>query len=610
MRRRLRAYAADAARALEHAPVETGLALLLAVAFSLAIETDTPESMRVWLETAVLVLLAGAAAWAATLLRALDVVSQRVRWAITLAGLVLAAVYGLVWLDLEHGAEAWRAAALVAAAWLFVAWAPALAGSDGAARSAAFRDVGGRFVVRLIGAALYGAGLFVGLALAIGAVNTLFELGMEGRIYGHVFGWIAFALIPLVVFGGVELYAGAEPAHGDRLRAVTHRLITWLVVPLVIVYYGILCAYVVRIVITRELPHNLVSPMVIAAGLLSAVALVLIDPRPAEDARDRLMRAIPWLFLPLAVLGGWAILARVGQYGWTEFRYLRLVLLGALALLAGAAALASLRRRALALHLVPVVPALLLVLGSVGPWSAQAVSLRSQRDVLGDALARAGFDDAPLPVSTTAPAPADTVPAELYETIRSTSSYLVDSHGPDALEPWLTPPVDREVARSLPHFLGLVAAGPRPGTPRSFFVHLRPGEPVGTGRGRVQRVTLADRRQVLEPDGAGGLPLGVPLNGATYRVDLGGLVHSSAPHGPDGALPPDLAVLPLLDPDGAPAGELLILDLGMTREAGEGGWRLMRLDALARLDAGAADSAGVGSSGRDSPARAAPQSPR
>jgi 4-amino-4-deoxy-L-arabinose transferase-like glycosyltransferase len=160
----------------------------------------------------------------------------------------------------------------------------------------------------------------------------------------------------------------------------------FLVPPLLVIYGAILYAYVIRIGITGEVPKNLVSPMVLAAGGLAALALLLFDPRPERGPADRALRWAPPLFLPLSVLGAAAILMRVDQYGWTEFRLLRLLLLLVMAGLAAAASLLLVRRRRFPLHVMLLVLAAALVLTASGPWGAVAVARRSQQARLDTAL--------------------------------------------------------------------------------------------------------------------------------------------------------------------------------------------------------------------------------
>src|SRR5690606_38254938 len=186
------------------------------------------------------------------------------RWAVTLAGAFVIAAYAFTALDLEYEAAAWRAALLIGAALAWLIALPAAAGpSTGAVER--MRRIDGRVLLRVIGAVLYGAALFAGLALALRAIDVLFELQLDGDIYAHVWGWTSFVLIPWIVLGGLRDYV--RPIEQENAVAgVAQRIAIYLVPPLLAIYYLILYAYVVRIMVTQEIPKNLVSPLVLVAG--------------------------------------------------------------------------------------------------------------------------------------------------------------------------------------------------------------------------------------------------------------------------------------------------------------------------------------------------------
>jgi hypothetical protein len=428
------AYLRDARSGFRRAPVEVLATLWVALTFSLAVESGDP-AFPAWFEILVSALLMLAIAWTGTLLEAAGVWSARRRWIVTLAGVLVAGAYALTFADFRYEAEGWRAALLVGAAVLWLVALPAFAGPR-AGRVERMRTIDGRVLLRLIGAYLYGAALFAGLALALAAVDSLFELELDGEIYGHVFGWIWFALVPWIVLGGLGDYL-RPLEEKSAVASVAQRIVLYLVPPLLAIYYVILFAYVARILITGEVPKNLVSPLVLAAGGLSALALLLFDPRPGERGLGRWLRVTPALFVPVAALGFWAIVQRTDQYGLTEFRVIRFAVLTTLTLLAIAGAMWLIRRRAFALHVIPLVLAAVALLGPIGPWSALALPRRSQEARLEASLAAVGI----APDDTGYVAPPDTaarvVPAAAYEGIRGSAQYLAQHFGPDALPPVL-----------------------------------------------------------------------------------------------------------------------------------------------------------------------------
>jgi hypothetical protein len=558
-------------------------AVVLGLAWSHAIEAGG-DAFRSWAELAITAVLVLTAAWTATLLHALGAWSARRRWSVTLAGAAAAALYGAVWLDLERAAEAWRSALLLGAAVLWLVSVPWLRSRS----IGEMRAVSGRVLLRSLGALLYAAALFVGLALALRAIDTLFELSLGSSIYGHVFGWIFLVLVPWIVIGGIADYVG--PGTSD-VGGVVHRMAAFLVPPLLAIYCAILYAYAVRMGITGEVPKNLVSPLVLAAGSLATVALLLFDPRPRTGPAARLLRAAPPLFIPLAALGVAAILMRVGQYGWTEFRLLRLVLLGVLGVLAAGAAFQLIRGRRFALHIATLGLAGVLVLAAVGPWSVSATSRRSQQQRLDRALRAADIEpSAPASAPAAAVAVAErTVPAAVYSDIASITTYLASHHGVRALPPALAAlvpvPADAyDVARRL----GLRPVAPEEGEQEMRFGRLGHAGALEIGGLTVRRLYVAPYRgetrsgdAVAEQDGD---LLRIRLDGLVLTASLGDLAAAleSPRRSGAGDLAPERARLPVTDEAGRVRGSLLVLEINL--EVGGGALRLHRLDGLLLLD--------------------------
>jgi hypothetical protein len=559
---RARRYVDDAVRAFDRAPVEVAVAVFTAICFSYAVEAGGDAFPR-WLELAITALLVICGAWSATMLHALGVFTTLQRWATTLFCAVAAAAYGQWLLDIELGGEAWRAAMLIAAAalWLLaLPWLgrlPLLQRDDGSDdRVLRLRLVTGRILLRLIGALLYCAALFAGLALALGAVNALFELDLRGHIYAHVAGWIFFVLAPWIVIGGIADYARPPEEH-NAVAGVVHRMSAFLVPPLLALYTVILYAYTLRIAITGEVPKNIVSPMVLAAGLLALAALLLFDPRPGTSAGARTLRAAPPLFVPLAALGAWTILMRVGQYGWTEFRLLRLLLLITLGILAAGAAWHVLRRRRLALHIGLFALAGVMLAAALG---VPALARSSQQARLEHALARAGIPaDGPVPSDTVV------VDIDLFDDVNSSARYLVQHFGTGALPPVLATGATHEDSYNLAGMLGLRRA--EPATPRAH--HLMGMMEVETSiavDGAVMHRIIAGPRRSAPGAGNARLDqatrsLRMTTSDGVFTADLKPLLAYFAATEREGALPAEQASLPALDEGGATRGRLLLLEI-------------------------------------------------
>jgi len=474
--RTLRAYAADAREAFRIAPLEVLLGILVAASFSLLQRSDWPEEN--WVRILVWVWLSFAPLLAITTLHLRGAVGRPAR-AFASGGVVMAAgLYAFGLFDPDHAAEMWRFACLMLAGIFFALLTPAIPPRAGD-RLAHWQFAFG-LLARAFGVAVYSGVLFLALAGAVASVVNLFELPQPDRLYGDMAAWIFLAAAPWILVGGVPRLLEDAVRQRDGAPLMVVRFGRFVYAPVVVVYLAILYAYGAKVLFTQELPKNLVSPLVLAAGLLGMAGALLMEPLHADREQrglSLLVRWVPALLLPLLPFAYLAILMRQGQYGWTEFRYLRLagtVLLTVVAIL-GTVWLA--RRKMPPLASVPGILALGLLLVSIGPWSAQAVSRRDQQRRLRTALREAGV---PVPVRFVDPAyettaitsdpylpgyvsPRPTRRTEglvavgegQYQTIRETARYLAESHGMDAVVQVVGPGARRyrgawEMAEALP----------------------------------------------------------------------------------------------------------------------------------------------------------------
>lgn len=422
--RTLRAYAADARAAFRDAPVEVLLGVALSVALSVQVRTASFSEFDFWR-------LAAALGLAFPLVLALSVLSARgaigtsVRWMGTAAVLAACGAFGWLGLHEDRDADGWRWMLLAGAAVLLLVMTPAVPWRQRDRRGGwAF---GWRLAVRTVGIGLYAAALFAVLAGAVAAIVSLFELRKPDHLYTDLAGAVFFAFAPWIFVGGIGRLSAPPPA--DVPEGVS-RLGRWLYAPVVVIYLAVLYAYAAKVVATGELPRNLLSPLVIAAGLIGLLGAALLEPVHDDDEHrglSLLVRAVPALLLPLAALALWALAIRVDAYGWTEFRYVRVAAVVAIGIVGIAGTVRLVRRRRPLQGTIPAVFAAVLLLSALGPWSAPAVSRRDQSARLRAALHDARIDPARLPAQGVL------VDSAAHARIESGARYLLDAHGIAAL---------------------------------------------------------------------------------------------------------------------------------------------------------------------------------
>lgn len=563
--RTLRAYAADARAAFRSAPVEVALGVFLAVLLSIQVRSDgftDDEFARV----AASVALAFPLVLSLSVLAARGVIGAAARWVGTLAVLAACAAFGLWWMREGRDADGWRWALLASAAVLLLGMTPGIPWRTRDRRGGwAF---GWRLALRVVGIGLYAVALFVVLAGAVNAVVSLFELRRPEHLYADLAGFVFFAFAPWIFVGGIERFSAPAPAG---VPEGVSRLGRWLYAPVLVIYLAILYAYGLKVVATGELPLNRFSPLVIAAGVLGLLGAVFLEPVHEDDEHrgvSMLVRAMPALLLPLVPLALWALGARLGEYGWTEFRYARLAVVMAIGILAvlGTARLA--RRRRPLQGTIPAVFAAVLLASALGPWSATAVSRRDQTARLRAELRRANVDPRRLPADSVV------VDSAAYERIGSIARYLVNAHGVDALRAVIAAlPDSTRGAWDLPERLGL-RRGCRPsdevngylawgdGVPGLIGGRLVQLEVTETDPGREAQVTprlravLANDRLRVRADGWSAEADLSPLARRMYaRPDACGPMQARVFDYP---LQPAEALVPLVDASGAVRGQVLL----------------------------------------------------
>ncbi len=280
-------------------------------------------------------------------------------------------------------------------------------------------------------AALFGGCVAVvlglGLSLAYAALDTLLDVDLGSRAYGHTWT-ICLALVwPLVGLGNAPRIAGlTDRAEAGRLVAV---LVGYVLVPVVAIYLIILYLYVGRIVITWSLPSGEAAPMIWGCAAIAVITHVLAYP--LRESGIKVVRlyhrhAFRALLVPVVVLA-FAVWVRVDAYGFTEQRYV--LALGTAALLVHS--LLGVAWPARRLVQAPAALCALLILGSFGPWGAIAVSTRSQVGILRGLLEHEGIlvEDRIVPAS-------QPPGSETAQRIGSVVAYLVESGKTEAIAPW------------------------------------------------------------------------------------------------------------------------------------------------------------------------------
>jgi hypothetical protein len=311
---------------------------------------------------------------------------------------------------------------LVVGMHLFVAVAPWL----GRGEMNGFWQFNKTLFLRACIAALFTGVLFAGLAIALAAVENLFELQVPGERYGQLWALLVGMFATWFFLAGVPedldaLDAVEEYPKGLKIFA------QYVLLPLVVVYFVILAAYAGKIILAWDWPYGWVSRLILGFSVAGMFSLLLLWPIREREGSRWILTAARWFYIvlaPLLVMYFLAVLRRLSDYGLTENRYLGIIV----GLWLAAMVLYFLVSRQKSLKIIPLTLGVLAFALSVGPWGVFAVSEHSQVARLHQLLARNGRLAEDRLVAGGAGVPA-AMPFEDSREISAVLEYLREMHG-------------------------------------------------------------------------------------------------------------------------------------------------------------------------------------
>lgn len=276
--------------------------------------------------------------------------------------------------------------------------------------------------------------LYAGLALAILAVDQLFDLNLEERIYMRLFFTLAGIFNTVYFLFHFPKKFEFETTDAGY-TAIFKNLCKYILIPVVGLYFLILYTYGGKILATWNLPKGWVSSLVLGFSVAGIFTYLLNFYLPEHDDAAWVRGYRKWFWrvqLPLTVLLFVAIGRRIADYGVTEPRYL-VAHLGVWLL---AACLYFLFSKHDNIKYIPISLGLFGLVFAFGPFSAVRVAERSQTSRLIALLEKNGrWQNEKLVQGTSI------VPTEDVQSITSTLEFL-DRRNALTRMPWLPMPVD------------------------------------------------------------------------------------------------------------------------------------------------------------------------
>jgi hypothetical protein len=343
-----------------------------AAAAAFGIVATFPGGEDAWSRMAFIAALGFPVTIAITLLGEARGWSARTRTALIVAGLLGLVAFYLVWPGMERRHDAMRYFQLSAALHLGVAFLPFL----GAPETIAFWQYNRRLFLGFLRALVFSGVLFVGIAIALGALDKLFGVDIDGEAYFRIWLVVALVVNTWIFLAAVpdDLAALEQDTEYPRALKVFAQ---YILTPLAFTYLVILLAYLVKIVAGAEWPSGWIGWLVASVSVTGLLGFLLVHPLRGDPAEGWIRTYARWLFIgliPAALMLLVAFWKRIVPYGLTEPRTLGLVL--GIWLL-GIALLFVLRSGA-SIRTIPVTLSALLLLTLFGPLSLTRLSVASQ----------------------------------------------------------------------------------------------------------------------------------------------------------------------------------------------------------------------------------------
>ncbi len=291
----------------------------------------------------------------------------------------------------------------------------------------------GTSISRFITAALFTIGLGLGVSAGVLAVNYLFF----DTSYLNV--WLLIRqlwIIAIGIFGSWFWLAGLPQAKGKseyELPIIVSLFLRYIWIPLVIAFFVILYAYLVKVLLLWQWPKGGVAQWILAFAGVGMVAFLVAYTLSRDAAHGWLQKIFVGFFvslLPLVIVLFVAIGVRMNAYGVTEPRYL--VTMGGVWLLANA--LYYLFSKSKTLRFAPYSLSLVLLLAIAGPWNMFTVSMNSQVSSLQKLLVQNHIMQNGQIVRAASPI---VLSSSEYDTIQSKFEYIIGHDGAAKIKPWL-----------------------------------------------------------------------------------------------------------------------------------------------------------------------------
>ncbi|MDU4018161.1 MAG: DUF4153 domain-containing protein [Finegoldia magna] len=240
-----------------------------------------------------------------------------------------------------------------------------------------YADYAVKIILAIIESLIYCVTIFVGIVAILYTTKELFKLNLNlSNLIVTCAVVIFFLLNATIILSKFPLKYCEENLKIKWLTPFKF-LFTRIIAPLFLIYGSILLLYIIKVVVLKAIPNNIITNLILWYGLLSVV--VLFVSKTVQDKFIKIYdRVQPIILLILSGMMFYSIGIRISYYGITEGRYM--VVIGGVFIVISMIYYLFFNKKTYIT--IPTTLLILTLISSVGPVSAYNISKIDQKNRL------------------------------------------------------------------------------------------------------------------------------------------------------------------------------------------------------------------------------------
>lgn len=240
-----------------------------------------------------------------------------------------------------------------------------------------YADYAVKIILAIIESLIYCVTIFVGIVAILYTTKELFKLNFNLSNLIVTCAVVIFLLLNATIILSKFPLKYCEENLTIKWLLPFKFLFTRIIAPLFLIYGSILLLYIIKVVVLKTIPNNIITNLILWYGLLSVV--VLFVSKTVEDKFIKIYDKVqPIILLILSGMMFYSIGIRISYYGITEGRYM--VVMGGIFIVISMIYYLFFNKKTYIT--IPTTLLILTLISSVGPVSAYNISKIDQKNRL------------------------------------------------------------------------------------------------------------------------------------------------------------------------------------------------------------------------------------